>query len=120
MTTCGGSFLVQEQLSLADIATWATLYALLAPENTASNGERVCVCGGGGRREKKSIMFVPFVYVLHTSMCNGCKVVYAYVYNVCVCVCEPYRLRNVIFLSCITFNRHTSSWCALTTPDSNF
>ena len=40
MTTCGGGFLVQERLSLADVAIWATLYALLAPESTASNGER--------------------------------------------------------------------------------
>lgn len=40
MTTCGGGFLVQERLSLADVAIWATLYALLAPESTASSGER--------------------------------------------------------------------------------
>ena len=58
MTTCGGSFLVQEQLSLADIATWATLYALLAPENTASNGERVCGGGGGGGKEREKEYYV--------------------------------------------------------------
>ena len=62
MSTCGGSFLVQERLSLADVVIWATLYGLLAPESTASNGkgwrerERG---GGGGRRERES----PFVYV---------------------------------------------------------
>jgi glutathione S-transferase len=47
MTTCGGGFLVQERLSLADVVIWATLYALLAPESTASSGERE-----GRRRER--------------------------------------------------------------------
>ena len=46
MTTCGGGFLVQERLSLADVAIWATLYALLAPESTASSGERRGKKGG--------------------------------------------------------------------------
>ena len=30
---------MRERLSLADVAIWATLYALLAPESTASSGE---------------------------------------------------------------------------------
>ena len=37
---------MQERLSLADVAIWATLYALLAPESTASSGE-------SGRRERR-------------------------------------------------------------------
>ena len=49
MTTCGGGFLVQERLSLADVAIWATLYALLAPESTASSGKRREKKREGGR-----------------------------------------------------------------------
>ena len=69
MTTCGGSFLVQERLSLADVAIWATLYALLAPESTASNGEREE--GGVGERERelyclRELSQNPFEHVLQT------------------------------------------------------
>ena len=52
MTTCGGGFLVQERLSLADVVIWAALYALLAPESTASSGER----DGGRGREREGGM----------------------------------------------------------------
>ena len=39
---------MQERLSLADVVIWAALYALLAPESTASSGEREGE-GDGGR-----------------------------------------------------------------------
>ena len=38
LTTCGGRGLVNEQLSLADIVVWSTLYMLLAPDATATEG----------------------------------------------------------------------------------
>ena len=52
MTTCGGGFLVQERLSLADVVIWAALYALLAPESTASSGERERERGRERERER--------------------------------------------------------------------
>ena len=36
MTTCGGQYLLQDKLSLADVVVWASLYVLLSPEATTS------------------------------------------------------------------------------------
>lgn len=36
MTTCGGQYLLQDAVSLADIVVWATLYVVLAPEAATS------------------------------------------------------------------------------------
>ena len=45
MTTCGGQYLLQDRLSLADVVVWATFYVLLSPEAPTAQSE-----GGGGWR----------------------------------------------------------------------
>ena len=39
MTTCGGQYLLEEELSLADVLVWATLYTLVAPEAPTSESK---------------------------------------------------------------------------------
>ena len=38
LTTCGGQYIVHDELSLSDVVVWSTLYVLLAPDGNISQG----------------------------------------------------------------------------------